>query len=63
MKLTRARAGKYLSNGAHTLSLFVTACFKHEHLTGLVLFSPLVRPEFPLEPAGCRAREIPRPIQ
>jgi len=43
MKLTRARAGKCLSNGAHTLSLFVTACFKHEHLTGLVLFSPLVR--------------------
>ncbi|HEY9890721.1 MAG TPA: hypothetical protein V6D37_02710 [Candidatus Sericytochromatia bacterium] len=38
MKLTRARAGKYLSNGAHTLSLFVTACFKHERLTGLLLF-------------------------
>jgi hypothetical protein len=37
-KLTRARAGKYLSNGAHTLSLFVTACFKDDRLTGLLLF-------------------------
>jgi hypothetical protein len=63
MKLTRARAGKYLSNGAHTLSLFVTACFKHEHLTGLVLFSPkrAIAPNFPLSLLAAERAKYPDP--
>ena len=63
IKLTRARAGQYLSNGAHALSLFVTACFKHYHLMGLLLFlsSCAIAPNFPLISLAASLRNTPDP--
>jgi hypothetical protein len=61
IKLMRARAGKYLSNGAHSLSLFVTACFKPYHLTELLLFlsSCAIAPNFPLILLAASLRNTP----
>ena len=59
MKLTRARAGKYLSNEPHTLSLFVTACFEDEPLTGLLLFLLLCAPNSPLSPLAADRAKYP----